>query len=154
MKRLVMTGKWFGRLLVIKEDGKHVLAVCECENLKIYSRTNVLAGYTQSCGCLRNERVKAVCTTHGQKSEGKVSGAWRTWAAMKSRCDDPNRTNYKWYGGKGISYAIEWTSFENFFRDMGERPIGMELDRIDSSKGYYKENCRWVTHAENMRNKG
>jgi len=73
---------------------------------------------------------------------------------MKARCNNPQRWNYQYYGAKGIGYDEAWESFENFYRDMGERPAGTELDRKDNCLGYSKENCHWVTHADNCNNRG
>jgi hypothetical protein len=88
--------------------------------------------------------------TH-QKSYSKV---YRTWIAMLSRCRDENNNNYVNYGGRGITVCDEWYKFENFYRDMGDLPFyEAQLDRIDNEKGYYKENCRWVTCKENSRNR-
>lgn len=67
---------------------------------------------------------------------------------MKERCNNPKNSRYESYGGRGISYPEKWESFEGFFEDMGERPEGMTLDRIDNNAGYSKENCKWSTIAE------
>lgn len=154
MKRIIMTGKRYGRLLVLAEDGSTVQCQCDCGVIKYFTRGNVLASYTKSCGCFRNDRVIATCQTHGQKSGAGATRTYRIWAAMKSRCDNINRDNYKYYGGRGITYCPEWASFEAFFRDMGACPDGMELDRFDNNKGYNKENCSWITHQENVLNRG
>lgn len=71
---------------------------------------------------------------------------------MKSRCNNPNYTNFSKWGGKGISYEEKWSTFLGFLEDMGERPEGTSIDRIDNEKGYYKENCRWATKKEQMNN--
>lgn len=82
------------------------------------------------------------------------SKIYRTWTAMKSRCKNPYDNNYKNYGMRGINYCERWEKFENFYEDMGELPFyDAQLDRIDNENGYYKENCRWVTHKENSRNR-
>ena len=74
---------------------------------------------------------------------------------MKQRCNDPHAINFKFYGDKGITYHKNWVKFENFLLDMGERP-GKEfsLDRVDSTKGYYKENCQWILKIDNSRKSG
>lgn len=84
----------------------------------------------------------------------EANRTFRIWQAMKARCDNKNNTNYVYYGGRGVSYCENWRTFSSFLDDMGECPEGMELDRIDNNNGYYKENCRWVTRAEQVQNSG
>lgn len=72
---------------------------------------------------------------------------------MKNRCLNPNATDYPRYGGRGIRVCDRWLSFENFLADMGERPNGTTIDRIDGSKGYEPTNCRWATASEQQRNR-
>ena len=72
---------------------------------------------------------------------------------MKQRCDNPDNGSYQNYGGRGITYDPRWKSYENFKLDMGRRPEGLTLDRIDNSKGYYKDNCRWATSEEQNNNR-
>lgn len=75
------------------------------------------------------------------------------WKSMIKRCHNPNDPNWKWYGGKGITVCSEWrSSFDTFLKNMGDRPKGYFIDRIDNSIGYCPENCRWVTPAESTRN--
>lgn len=82
------------------------------------------------------------------------SKIYRTWIAMLSRCRDLNNNNYHNYGGRGITVCERWYKFENFYEDMGDLPFyEAQIDRIDNEKGYYKENCRWVTCKENSRNR-
>ena len=84
---------------------------------------------------------------------------YRTWAMMRNRCNNPNHHDYKHYGGRGISVCASWsiadyksTGFWNFVKDMGNKPEGYQLDRIDNNKGYSPENCHWVTCKENLSN--
>lgn len=93
---------------------------------------------------------------HGAYSnESKYNAEYRSWKAMKSRCNCISNTHYARYGGRGISYQKSWESFEEFLKDMGPKPDPkMELDRIDNDKNYTKDNCRWATRKEQTRNRG
>ena len=92
--------------------------------------------------------------THGQSHYSPGKGGTRTyitWVQMRQRCRDKNNKDY---GGKGIKVCDSWiSSFENFLADMGDRPIGMSIDRIDANGNYEKQNCRWATDTEQNRNK-
>jgi hypothetical protein len=88
--------------------------------------------------------------THGKRKDP----IYYVWRSMKQRCLNKNHKNYDRYGGRGITVCDEWlNSFENFYRDMGDRPKGLSLDRIDNNKGYSKENCRWTTFKNQSRNR-
>lgn len=78
---------------------------------------------------------------------------YKSWQALKDRCNRKRAVNYGRYGEKGVTYDYSWESFDKFFEDMGERPEGKTLDRIDSSKGYSKDNCRWATPKEQQSNR-
>jgi len=76
-----------------------------------------------------------------------------TWVRMIRRCTDPNLKHYKDYGGRGISVCERWRVLDNFLADVGVRPKGTSLDRINNDGNYEPENCRWATHTDQMRNK-
>lgn len=79
---------------------------------------------------------------------------YRVWSRMKERCLNKKHSGFKSYGGRGINICSEWiNSFDNFIRDMGNRPPGLQLDRIDNNKEYSKENCKWSTPKQNCRNR-
>jgi len=75
-----------------------------------------------------------------------------SWYEMKRRCTSTGRDNSKWYSDKGIIYCSRWDDFSLFKEDMGDRPTGYTLDRIDNNKGYSKENCRWSSKKTQSRN--
>lgn len=87
--------------------------------------------------------------THGMSR----TATWMSWNSMKSRCNNKNASNFRIYGGRGIKICKRWNKFENFYKDMGERPEGKFLDRIDCNGNYKPSNCRWATAKENGRNR-
>ena len=89
-----------------------------------------------------------MATIHGMYG----TPTYRSWASMKQRCNNPNNDRYESYGGRGIKHIKKWRLFEGFLEDMGERPNGKSLDRINNDKGYMKANCKWSTPIEQSNN--
>lgn len=159
MKYIDITGKTFCKLKVIERsvlrDDNAMKWVCECEcGKRIITRGAALrSGHTKSCGCLtKMKRGKdgKIKSTH----EMTATPTWNSWRMMRRRCYEKTLFAYCFYGGKGISVCERWReSFENFLSDMGERPDGLTLDRIDSSGNYEPSNCRWSTAKVQGNNK-
>ncbi|KKL61320.1 hypothetical protein LCGC14_2196500 [marine sediment metagenome] len=92
-------------------------------------------------------------TKHGHNRRGKVSKTYMTWAGMMQRCYNLKDKSYPRYGGRNIKVCARWFEFENFLEDMGEKPEGLTLERVDNSKGYTPDNCKWATIIEQANNK-
>lgn len=101
------------------------------------------------CGFQKGNKLGVV---HGHNPKSGRSLTYASWAKMIGRCTSKNNDYYTKYGGAGITVCDRWLDFKHFLEDMGERKPGLSIDRIDGSKGYYKENCRWATKKEQQNN--
>lgn len=150
-------GQKFNRLLVLEFveviDHKSVWKCrCDCGNIKNISGADLKSGNTKSCGCYFKEIAGKQTITHGQSGINKISGSYRSWRCMKARCTNPKNNQYYNYGDRGITFCDRWNKYENFLEDMGERPDGYSLERIDPNRNYEPENCCWILNKEQAKN--
>lgn len=154
MRSSDMIGKRFGLLTVEADLGmrpgkRHFwLCLCDCGSRAEVRQSN-LGRYTNSCGCLNRTRPRA---RHGHSGDDRRSLTYMSWSSMKQRCSNPASDSFASYGGRGITVCERWLTFEHFLADMGERPPGTSLDRIDNASGYSPDNCRWASATEQLRN--
>lgn len=153
-----LIGLKFGRLTVIERakitNRKKVkwVCMCDCGVISVVAGSDLKSGHTSSCGCLKEEKFKDRFTTHGQTG----SRLHTIWNNMRFRCRNPKATEYRHYGGRGISVCKEWAqsfdvfatwAFESGYND------NLTIDRIDNSGNYCPSNCKWATMSEQQNNK-
>jgi hypothetical protein len=152
-------GQKFYKLLVVSDSGYRTKSraikwqcLCDCGKTVLVDGSTLVGLKQKSCGCASKDVIHQV--KHGHSTKSGTSKTYYCWANMIQRCTNPKNIKYKNYGARGINVNPNWQiSFENFLLDMGEKPTGLTLERIDVNKGYFKENCTWASNKTQANNK-
>ena len=146
-----IVGRKFKMLTVIGQrivSGRSVAdCVCDCGQ-KVTVRVNRVVAGQEGCRC----RKGSLTGRHGHAANHTSTLTYKSWQSMKERCLNPEHVSWDRYGGRGIAFQDGWSSFDKFLLDMGERPVGTTLDRIDHDGNYSAENCRWADWKTQNRN--
>ncbi len=154
-----LVGQRFGRLVVTslshrdKHHMYHWTCRCDCGADTIVNRSSLRSGCTKSCGCLKKESAGKARHRHGAATVKPFTPAYRSWASMRKRVHGRTFEHHESYVRHGIKVCPRWDSFVHFLADMGERPEGYTLDRIDVTRDYEPSNCRWADHKTQANNR-
>lgn len=152
---LSLSGRRFGRWSVTvplvkraKDRGVNWRCVCDCGTSRAVSGNSLRRGISQSCGCLTRE-LSSQRKKHGMSR----SRVYHIWADMRNRCENPTHISFLDYGGRGIIVCRRWRSFPCFMADMGPRPLGATIERLNNAAGYSPKNCQWASRKCQQRNR-
>lgn len=151
-----LSGQRFGRLQVIERAPDNPKrpgiacwsCLCDCDKTIVVPGGSLASGNTKSCGCIRIEAI----TKHGNSNHP----LYNTWRNMIRRCYDERNQLFQYYGARGISVCDEWhgeDGFRRFGEDVGPKPVGLTLERINNDGPYSRENCEWATYTTQERNR-
>jgi hypothetical protein len=166
-RKIEMVGRRFWRWLVLSQARTrhynkgpvlYYKVRCRCGTVSVINGGSLRSGVSKSCGCFKREfqqkRMTLLNFKHGAARRSGKTSEYGTWKAMRERCRSRRCKDYKDYGGRGITVCARWRdSFQNFLADMGRRPKGKSLDRIDNDGNYKPSNCQWTTHRAQMKNR-
>lgn len=154
-------GNWAVIKLVSPKSPVKWLCKCSCGREKVFDASEITRTERRgrdNCGCVSFTKLQKKLKTEDARIcrpfSGYGSRLYHKWASMKQRCYNKKEKCYKWYGAKGIGVCDSWHDYKHFeeWALATGYDVGLELDRIDSNADYSPENCRWVTHGDNVRN--
>lgn len=156
-----LTGQTFNRLTVVGLAGARSGSrrkpmwncLCVCGQRVIVIGDNLRSRCTKSCGCLDRDVMATRSLTHGESRGGRTP-EYQTWKQIKQRCLNPNNPKFKDYGARGITVCSEWRAdYTRFLRDMGRRPKGCSIERLNNDGDYSPGNCVWAMPQQQSHNK-